>query len=104
MPISKKMINLLQASEAACHTATWHIVLSGSLPLVVGRVVGQAGMVWLCWVKVHAAGTDILVTGLLEQYRKIQNYIMNHVTWEPEGYDTTHTLAYAPLSCSSLFC
>ena len=28
MPISKKMNNLLQASKAACHTASWHIVLA----------------------------------------------------------------------------
>ena len=44
------MTNLLQSSdsEALCHTATQHIVLS----------VSAEG-------KVHAAGTDILVTGLV---------------------------------------
>ena len=57
MPISKKMNNLLQASKAACHTASWHIVLA-----------------------ISAGG--------------------NHVTEEPVGYATTHTLAYASLPCS----
>ena len=83
MPISKKMNNLLQRSKAACHTASWHIVLSDSAG---GRFMLQELISWLL--------------GDAELYRKIKNYIMNHVTEKPVDYATTHTLAYAHMSCS----
>ena len=77
------MNNLLQTSEAACHTATWHIVLSESAG---ERFMMQELISWLL--------------GDAELYRKIKNYIMNHVTEKHLGYFTTHTLAYAHMSCS----
>ena len=53
--------------------------------------------------KVHAAGTDNLVTGLVgdvDLYNKIKSCIKSHVTEEAVGYATTHALVYAPLPCS----
>ena len=44
------------------------------------------------------AGTDADADA--ELYRNINNYIMNNVTEKPVGYATTHTLAFAHLSCS----
>ena len=86
MVANKKLKNLLQVSEAASHTTCQHIVLS----------VFSEG-------KIHAAGSDNLVTGLvsdIELYRKIKACIKSHVTEEAVGYATTHALAYTPLPCS----
>ena len=68
----KKLKNLLQASEAASHHSTCqHIVLS----------VSSDG-------KVHAAGSDNLVTGMVsdvELYRKIKANIKSHLNEESDG-------------------
>ena len=73
----------MKISEAPCHTATWHIMLSESAG---GRFMLQELISWL--------------RGDAELYRKIKNYIMNHVTEKHLGYVTRHTLAYAHMSCS----
>ena len=90
MPTNKKLKNLLQASEAAAsNTASQHILLS----------VSSEG-------KVHAAGSDNLVTGLVsdvELYKKIKACVKNNVMTddsESAGYATTHALAYPALPCS----
>jgi hypothetical protein len=86
MPTNKKMKKLLKASEAASHTDTQHVVLS---VYAEGRV--------------HASGTDDLVTGLIgdeELFSKVKTCIRSKVTEQPVGYATTHELAYAPLPCS----
>ena len=86
MSANKKLKNLLQASEAVSHSSTCqHIVLS----------VSSDG-------KVHAAGSDNLVTGLVsdvELYRKAKACIKSHATEESDGYATTHT--HLPCSPSS---
>ena len=53
MPTNKNMKKLLKASEAASHTDTQHLVLSVSAE---GRV--------------HASGTDNLVTGIIGDMMK----------------------------------
>ena len=55
--------------------------------------------------KVHAAGSDNLVTGMvsdIELYRKAKACIKSHATEESDGYATTHAhaLAYPHLPCS----
>ena len=53
--------------------------------------------------KVHAAGSDNLVTGMVsdvELYRKAKACIKSHATEESDGYATTHALAYPHLPCS----
>ena len=58
-----------------------------------------------CLVKVHAAESANCCNcaGDVELYKKIKNCIMIHVTEEPVGFATTHTVADTPVMLS-FFC
>ena len=88
MPADKQMKSLLQASEAAYHNTSQHILLSVSAD---GRI--------------HASGTNKLVTGLVSDvdlYKKVKACLGSNVAEAEEnvGYATTYSLAYTPLPCS----
>ena len=76
------MKSLLQASEAACQNSTQHILLSVSAV-----------------VRIHASGTDKLLTGLVsdvELYKNVKACLGSHVAEAEEtvGYATTYAMAY----------